>query len=569
MRRARRWLTCAALAASAAAQTQPSQMDDQVIAWLRTSAIPLASVEAGSGFEDLEPLGALMGDAHLVALGEATHGTAEFFQMKHRLLEYLVERKGFRVFAIEANYPECEAINSYVRDGKGDPEEALHGQRFWTWDTEEVLALIQWMRRYNADPTHPEKLRFYGFDMQFAARGLEVARGFLEQTGTSIAPELGARLAPFEDPAVYRTYGELPAAQKEGMRTAAAELLAALDQIDVGHAGERRRGWTIARQHALVVVQAEENMRATGSLMPLIANGEMKRLVVGIGKTSKELLKFFAGGGGQLPEASAAVLETLAEAGEDGVNAYLEELSPDQRSGWHDAAERIGKLVKDAPASDDPAASRERKRAQRRAQFLSDYVDMCRQLHGFFDKHESIGEVRDRCMAENVAWIRATEGPETKIVLWAHNGHISHQPAEPGHGVMGTELRRRYGEDYFALAFSFDRGSFQALSMRADGGKPRLRTFTVGAAPADSIDGVFARVGLPLFAVGLRGAPAKVAPWLNAAHPMRFVGAAYGAEQPDLNDTVLAECYDAVIFMAETTRARPNRRTREKHGIKR
>ena len=112
-------------------------------------------------------LRALVGQARVVALGEATHGTREFFQLKHRMLEFLVEEMGFRVFAIEANWPECLAINDYVLHGEGDPEEALAGIYFWTWNTEEVLELIEWMRRYNADPAHEQKLKFYGVDMQY------------------------------------------------------------------------------------------------------------------------------------------------------------------------------------------------------------------------------------------------------------------------------------------------------------------------------------------------------------------------------------------------------------------
>ena len=66
-------------------------------------ATPLAGVEAGKPYADLAAFGKAIGGARVVALGEATHGTREIFQMKHRLLEYLVKEKGFTVFAIEAN----------------------------------------------------------------------------------------------------------------------------------------------------------------------------------------------------------------------------------------------------------------------------------------------------------------------------------------------------------------------------------------------------------------------------------------------------------------------------------
>jgi erythromycin esterase len=158
----------------------------EAIAWMRDNAMPLTSVEAGHGFADLEPLRAIIGDARIVSLGEATHGTREFFQLKHRLLEFCVTELGFSIFAIEASYPECLRINDYVLNGTGNPADALASQRFWTWDTEEVLALIEWMRAWNR--THTRKVKFYGFDMQFPT---EAALGLLDYL-KRVAPDLAA-----------------------------------------------------------------------------------------------------------------------------------------------------------------------------------------------------------------------------------------------------------------------------------------------------------------------------------------------------------------------------------------
>jgi len=127
----------------------------------------LRGVRAGCGFADLEPLRAIVSSARIVALGEATHGTREFFQLKHRLLEFLVRELGFTAFALEANWPEAQAVDDYVRHGRGDPAAALAGLRFWTWNTEEVLALIEWLRAYNAGGGRP--VSFTGFDAQFSS----------------------------------------------------------------------------------------------------------------------------------------------------------------------------------------------------------------------------------------------------------------------------------------------------------------------------------------------------------------------------------------------------------------
>jgi erythromycin esterase len=123
--------------------------DEATVHWLRQNAIPVQTVEAGHGFADLQPLGKVVGDARIVELGEATHGTREFFQFKHRMIEYLVSQKDFTIFSIEANMPEAYRLNDFVLNGNGDPKELLKGMYFWTWNTEEVLDMILWMREFN------------------------------------------------------------------------------------------------------------------------------------------------------------------------------------------------------------------------------------------------------------------------------------------------------------------------------------------------------------------------------------------------------------------------------------
>jgi erythromycin esterase len=116
-----------------------------------------------------------IGDSKIVALGEGTHGTSEFFKMKHRMMEFLAKEMGFTLFGLEANMPECRAINRYILHGEGDPRKALDGIYFWTWNTQEVLDMIEWMRRYNLSAS--QKIHFYGIDMQFA----EVALANVEE----------------------------------------------------------------------------------------------------------------------------------------------------------------------------------------------------------------------------------------------------------------------------------------------------------------------------------------------------------------------------------------------------
>ena len=149
------------------------------VEWIRSHAIQLTTPEAGHGFADLQRLKRVIGGARLVSLGEATHGSREFFQLKHRMLEFLATQLGFTIFSIEANMPEAYRLNDYVLNGTGDPAALLRGMYFWTWDTEEVLDMIKWMRAFNqSGKGHVE---FTGFDMQTPTVAEDIARRFVAQ----------------------------------------------------------------------------------------------------------------------------------------------------------------------------------------------------------------------------------------------------------------------------------------------------------------------------------------------------------------------------------------------------
>jgi len=178
-------LTCC-LIQPAAAQTTPqttSQLNQPTVDWIKANAVPLKTPEAGNGFADMEPLKKIIGNARIVSLGEATHGSREFFQLKHRMLEFLASEMGFTIFSIEANMPEAYRLNDYVLNGNGDPARLLKGMYFWTWDTQEVLAMIQWMREFNK--SGKGRVQFTGFDMQTPTVAMEIVNDFVARNDTA------------------------------------------------------------------------------------------------------------------------------------------------------------------------------------------------------------------------------------------------------------------------------------------------------------------------------------------------------------------------------------------------
>ena len=104
--------------------------------------------------------------AHVVALGEATHGNAEFQQLKLDVFKVMVEKYGVRAFALEGDFGGCEAVNRYIHGGDGTAQEAAAAIGFPIYRTEQMEQLIAWMRDYNETAADGQDLRFYGFDMQ-------------------------------------------------------------------------------------------------------------------------------------------------------------------------------------------------------------------------------------------------------------------------------------------------------------------------------------------------------------------------------------------------------------------
>ncbi|HEX6159893.1 MAG TPA: erythromycin esterase family protein, partial [Thermoanaerobaculia bacterium] len=108
------------------------------------------------------PFAAMVRDARIVALGDATHGTHELFASKQRLIP-LLAAQGFRTIAFEAPYAELAAIDEYLLHGTGDPALLIESRRYWFWDTEEVLEILRWARAQNEAGLAPP-MRVAGID---------------------------------------------------------------------------------------------------------------------------------------------------------------------------------------------------------------------------------------------------------------------------------------------------------------------------------------------------------------------------------------------------------------------
>lgn len=228
-------------------------------AWLNANAISLNSVEAGSGFEDMESLKGMIVDAPIVALGEASHLNRELYQVKHRMVEFLVSEMDFTVFAIEATFAGALELNDYVLGADGDPERALAALVYPAWNTEEVLAMVNWMREYNS--SHEKKVKFYGFDNKPATGSAKAVYRFLRQRdGTHAYDDL---LCLLMNPWTARHFLDGP---KEKINAAGQKVKALITDLESRQPeraqqalAEREipapREWSLILQHARVLQQ--------------------------------------------------------------------------------------------------------------------------------------------------------------------------------------------------------------------------------------------------------------------------------------------------------------------------
>lgn len=399
-------------------------------AWLEGEAIPFATSDPTGDLSDLAFLRDLVGDAHVVSLGEGTHGTREFFRMKHRILRYLVEEMGFEAFAIEATWPEANRVDDYVRTGVGNPVDLLSGLYFWTWNTQSVLDMILWMREKNAAGT---PVGFYGFDMQYPGMAITNVEAFVGEALPERSGEVGVHLACLAKDAngpdgyTQQRYDDETAAYRDACRDDVVwvyDLLASKREELTEGVGEQ--DYALALQSARVVVQ--------------------------------------------------------------------------------------------------------------------------------FEAKVSGRDTRDAFMAENALWLRDRLGPDARIVLWAHNGHV-----RTTGGSMGRYLADALGDDLVTLGFAFGGGSFNAV-LAAGSGYAGLQEHTVHDLPATSYEAYFRSAGVPRFVLDLRGrsstAPGEA--WLQGPRAFRGIGAVFAPDRAFqyFYDASLPREFSAVVWFESTEASR-------------
>jgi erythromycin esterase-like protein len=234
---------------------------------LEYSARPLTGDPA-----DYDPLLELIGQAHYVLIGEATHGTHEFYRERAEITKRLIQEKGFNAVTIEGDFPDAYRVNRYVR-GTGDGENALEAlagfKRFpaWMWRNTVVLDFVRWLRAYNDRQPMGQKAGFYGLDLYSLYTSIEAVLNYLDRNDPEAAKRARYRyrcLEHFnEDPQAYGYAANFDLT--ESCEQAVVEELVEMQRQAVELA--RRDGmlakdeYFFAEQNARVVKNAEQYYR--------------------------------------------------------------------------------------------------------------------------------------------------------------------------------------------------------------------------------------------------------------------------------------------------------------------
>ncbi|ALJ01257.1 protein-L-isoaspartate O-methyltransferase [Rufibacter tibetensis] len=227
---------------------------DQDTGFLTQGVYPLQNVR------DLDPIINEIGNSQYVLIGEASHGTSEYYTWRADLSKRLIQEKGFTLIAVEGDWPSSYSLNQYVQGRQGGTaQQALQSFRrwpTWMWANQEVASFSEWLRQYNQPLAQNQKVGFYGMDVYSMWESLEEVRNYMQTADPAVAQLAQAALnclGPYNR-------DEQQYAQATARGTSCAPQMQALIQAVQAHRAKQpaaHEGAFNAEQNALVAVNAE------------------------------------------------------------------------------------------------------------------------------------------------------------------------------------------------------------------------------------------------------------------------------------------------------------------------
>jgi len=214
---------------------------------------------------DLEPLLRRIGNARVVLIGEASHGTSEFYRMRARITQRLIEAKGFNIIAAEADWPDAARIDHYVRHRKALPSEWTAFARFptWMWRNEDTRNFIDWLHERNSSLDYRDRAAFHGLDLYSLYTSVRAVIDYLDSVDPGLAATARQRygcLTPWEaDPAAYGRAALRGTYHK--CEQAVAHMLVELLRKQQSYALQDGERYFDASQNARLITDAEQYYR--------------------------------------------------------------------------------------------------------------------------------------------------------------------------------------------------------------------------------------------------------------------------------------------------------------------
>ncbi len=230
---------------------------------IRQKAYPLQSKA------DLQPLYDRIGDAHIVMLGEASHGTHEYYTWRAHISKKLIEEKGFNFIAVEGDWPDCYRFNRFVKGYDTENKsvfKVLHTfDRWptWMWANWEIVALGEWLQKHNAGLPANKKVGFYGLDVYSLWESMESIMVYLDKTDRAalkIAEEAFLCFEPYRK-GEGQSYARASQFVPELCETEVVNLLKEIRDRSPEYNTDYENVFS-AEQNALVAVNAEKYYRA-------------------------------------------------------------------------------------------------------------------------------------------------------------------------------------------------------------------------------------------------------------------------------------------------------------------
>ncbi|MEZ7506871.1 erythromycin esterase family protein [Flavobacterium sp. Arc2] len=248
---------------------------------------------------DLDKLIEKIGDAKYVLLGEASHGTHEYYTLRMKISKKLIEKKGFSFIAVEGDWPDCYNLNRYVKNYPDSGDSALavlhcfNRWPTWMWANWETVALAEWLREHNDNYSKADKVGFYGLDVYSLWESFDEIIKYLEEKDPATKKAAMAALKCFEpyNRGEGQEYARAARMVSLSCEDEVVNLLTKIRREIATYSGDPEDAMNI-KQNAEVIVNAERYYRAMVTAGPKSWNIRDRHMV----HTLENLMEFYGAG---------------------------------------------------------------------------------------------------------------------------------------------------------------------------------------------------------------------------------------------------------------------------------